>query len=234
MPESAKVTYQKDLFCLSCGYNLRGLSGDPVRCPECGNDNPLEAILTPAATIAGQLRRLETAPTLCVAAVVSLLGGTVLLLSTIEMSFLDPRQLTAAIGVGFIVCAPIFWHIGSRRFASSCLHDPAWRRALARFILLSLVAFPVVYGACIIMLSVPFWIASKIDSEAGLLFSVVAICFSIASLWITFRIARLIHRRTTAIIIPLQRKVAVRLANEESPYKPPRSERDQAKRVDDE
>lgn len=24
-----------DLYCLQCGYNLRGQSGDPRRCPEC-------------------------------------------------------------------------------------------------------------------------------------------------------------------------------------------------------
>ena len=31
----------RDLYCLQCGYNLRGLSGDPRRCPECGHMNPL-------------------------------------------------------------------------------------------------------------------------------------------------------------------------------------------------
>jgi uncharacterized protein YxjI len=28
-----------DRFCLRCAYNLRGLAGDPVRCPECGTPN---------------------------------------------------------------------------------------------------------------------------------------------------------------------------------------------------
>jgi hypothetical protein len=30
-----------DWACLRCGYNLRGLVGDPIRCPECGHSNPL-------------------------------------------------------------------------------------------------------------------------------------------------------------------------------------------------
>ncbi len=44
MPESAPQTkasapLDRDLYCLQCEYNLRGLSGDPVRCPECGRLN---------------------------------------------------------------------------------------------------------------------------------------------------------------------------------------------------
>lgn len=28
-----------DLYCYACGYNLRGLSGKRIRCPECGVNN---------------------------------------------------------------------------------------------------------------------------------------------------------------------------------------------------
>jgi hypothetical protein len=31
--------------CQHCGYDLFGLAGDPVRCPECGGANPYTAIL---------------------------------------------------------------------------------------------------------------------------------------------------------------------------------------------
>ncbi|MBN2447615.1 MAG: hypothetical protein JXO22_12855 [Phycisphaerae bacterium] len=30
-----------NLECLHCGYSLRGLPGDPIRCPECGTDVPV-------------------------------------------------------------------------------------------------------------------------------------------------------------------------------------------------
>ena len=48
----------RDLYCLTCGYNLRGLSGDPVRCPECGNLNPIGDVEIPAEIITKQLRRM--------------------------------------------------------------------------------------------------------------------------------------------------------------------------------
>ena len=34
-PGSPSPPEDLDLYCLECGYNLRGHSGDPRRCPEC-------------------------------------------------------------------------------------------------------------------------------------------------------------------------------------------------------
>lgn len=61
-----------DLFCLTCGYNLRGLFGDPVRCPECGSTNDLGSALVPAHYIRNVLRAMEEAPAQCLC--VSLFG----------------------------------------------------------------------------------------------------------------------------------------------------------------
>lgn len=30
---------EDDVHCLRCGYNLRGLASDPIRCPECAHEN---------------------------------------------------------------------------------------------------------------------------------------------------------------------------------------------------
>jgi hypothetical protein len=66
-PESGPRAIEHDLFCLECGYNLRGLHGDPVRCPECGYDNPVGLLEVLAARITEHLRRMETSLVTCVA-----------------------------------------------------------------------------------------------------------------------------------------------------------------------
>ncbi|MFQ5461023.1 MAG: hypothetical protein ACE5E5_00175 [Phycisphaerae bacterium] len=60
---------RQDLFCLHCGYNLRGLSGDPRRCPECGRQSAVADMLIPADQIRKALRRLETGPALATSVV---------------------------------------------------------------------------------------------------------------------------------------------------------------------
>lgn len=49
-----------DLFCLTCGYNLRGLRGDPVRCPECGDDHSSLTLLRLQVNAAAWEPRLVT------------------------------------------------------------------------------------------------------------------------------------------------------------------------------
>ena len=59
-----------DLLCEGCGYNLRGLSGDVIRCPECAQVNVVADIAEiPESLIAAWLRRAEAAPLVCVAAI---------------------------------------------------------------------------------------------------------------------------------------------------------------------
>lgn len=83
MPSSPDARLDEDLYCIECGYNLRGLSGDPRRCPECGYDNPLNELIIPARIIRRQMIRLESAPTFAFAATLMLaLGGLLLILGS--------------------------------------------------------------------------------------------------------------------------------------------------------
>jgi arginyl-tRNA synthetase len=43
--EPPATPLDRDLYCPTCGYNLRGLSGDPIRCPECGRHMPRSELL---------------------------------------------------------------------------------------------------------------------------------------------------------------------------------------------
>ncbi|MFN0135846.1 MAG: hypothetical protein ACKVS9_06980 [Phycisphaerae bacterium] len=49
-----------DLYCLRCGYNLRGLSGVLVRCPECGEENAIELVTETAPLISAHIARVES------------------------------------------------------------------------------------------------------------------------------------------------------------------------------
>jgi len=119
-----------DLYCLSCGYNLRGLSGDPRRCPECGYDNPLGDLVIPAHLIQLQLRNMETAPVISIAA---LLVASVIL----PPIALNASAACAMVGlgvVGLLVAA------GATKFRSSCLGKSQWAEMFVKFQLIGLGA----------------------------------------------------------------------------------------------
>lgn len=48
-----------DLYCVECGYNLRGLTGEVLRCPECGTNNPLTDLAPAASAIQRHIRNME-------------------------------------------------------------------------------------------------------------------------------------------------------------------------------
>lgn len=67
---------ETDALCRRCDYNLRGLAGDPVRCPECGQVNSLADLLD-IVTPARRIRALQGAGDALVLASFSLAGGLV-------------------------------------------------------------------------------------------------------------------------------------------------------------
>lgn len=114
----------EDLYCLTCGYNLRGLSGDPVRCPECGGYNNLGIVTLPASYIRRAHREMETLPTLCVAQVA---GFVLSLLFT--MVVWPGNLIPILIGVGFIGA----WFFTRSRVRRSFDNQPGWGGILRDF-----------------------------------------------------------------------------------------------------
>jgi hypothetical protein len=74
MPESQQSPLDFDARCVRCGYRLRGLAGDPVRCPECFFENP-SAELIRRHSDAARLNRLRGAGDAFLLALIALAAG---------------------------------------------------------------------------------------------------------------------------------------------------------------
>jgi len=211
----------RDLYCLECGYNLRGLSGDPRRCPECGHDNPMSELTLPAEIIKEQLKRMETAPTACVAAILiaglfylaffgALLvwandGGYTVPSSarcSLDPDVSDPSFVLVSLCglVGVAVVAAFIWSARARSFREACQGNPAWRPALRRYhrVALTIVApLGVAIVVTGLLLRSNEWLVLLID---GMLLLGV------------YFLGRWARRELKLIIDPLQRETAVRIA----------------------
>jgi len=210
------AVHDYNLYCLTCGYNLRGLSGDPIRCPECGNLNPVGDVELPAPIIDRQLRNMETAPTVCVAAVLfglpSVAWSVRLLVAAVRHGYsLDGVIFLGTTGV---LCA-IVWTASMVVFRKSCVGKPGWGGVLLHYHL---------YGLLLCSLVVAWAVAgSWLLSEGALPYGgnrmriLEAACG--LGLWITliltlFLRLRGFHRRLTEPMRVLQREVAVTVARD--------------------
>ena len=57
-PGAAAPGAPADVHCVACGYNLRGLTGDPVCCPECGRLNRVQVGAAPQTYVEAELAAL--------------------------------------------------------------------------------------------------------------------------------------------------------------------------------
>jgi hypothetical protein len=221
-PESASAQSESkpnapieiDLYCLECGYNLRGLSGDPVRCPECAFLNPIGDVEIPAPIISKQLRRMETAPAASVLGFLFLLPLLGLWAAIIDDGVWLDADAIVCVGV------PTFgslltWIVGAYRFRSSCLGRPGWLATLLRYQLIALLLVAVigiVFGcaACVVKLS-SGPVAAYDRLAAYALGGLAAFLLVLA---VILRGLRPVHRWLKAPMEQLQRQVAVRLARD--------------------
>ncbi len=117
------IAGEADFYCAGCGYNLRGLAGDPKRCPECGQTNPISCPAVTSEVLDKELRKLESGPTFCVAG---------LLVIAVSVLF------TRIAGSGPLCCAAdvigvAVWWMGVIGYADSCGSLPGWQMALVHF-----------------------------------------------------------------------------------------------------
>ncbi len=198
----------EDLYCLHCGYNVRGLPGDPVRCPECGNDNAINDLEVPSKLIRRALRALETGAALCGASTATLALFVLPFSAAAASVYLDDDIILYVWSFLFAVtlaCAGALV-AGMRRFRASCGGNPQWRNALLGFVCLSCLIAALAWTAlamgviCIAM----FFFGVGLPRPVALLLMVVAYALFAAGVLIYQYARRSIHR--------LQRETAARLA----------------------
>ena len=195
----------EDLYCMTCGYNLRGLSGDPVRCPECGGRNSLGVVAVPAAYIRSALRHMETAPTLDVALA---LGAAACVLLAVLLPW--PELFYPIVpGVALVVMWWATFQYTKRSFAAQA----GWGRIVLDFhIAAVLIDLPVVSLAVVVYVghpqtgSGPSWPG---PSWSLYVFVALAVASFLAIPW-GLRIYRAARRRLTT----MQHEAAVRIARE--------------------
>lgn len=128
----AWINSLESLYCPSCGYNLRGQIGDPVRCPECGVQTTRQELIIPAWAITRALRLMEGSPTACVGCAIACLTCVGLASIPIADSPIVEMSLAALFALG--------WFAARARMRQVFGNQPGWSRVLRDFHIAALFA----------------------------------------------------------------------------------------------
>lgn len=126
------VVAREDLYCPSCGYNLRGLMGDPLRCPECGTQTALHELIIPARAITRVLRLMEGSPTACVGCAIGFL--TCILLASVPIP--GPPMIEIIVAAFCL----LGWFAARARMRQVFANQPGWAGVLRDFHVAALFA----------------------------------------------------------------------------------------------
>ena len=193
---------------VNCGYNLRGHSGDPIRCPECGHTNQLADLEVPAEFMARALRRMETGAALCGATMSALLYWLLPVLAVMLFPPHAPPPLyTWAFVFTAIAASVAFWIVGVLFFRASCGGKRGWFGALLRFNALACL----IAGMGVSVIVLLWWCSLVVKASrpaipvAEILFVIVCVPgLSFGTVWL-YRLGKRMIRR-------LQRETAARYA----------------------
>lgn len=95
--------------CISCSYNLQGLTGLIVRCPECGRQNPIWIAVLPEHKVQRQMKLAETLPSAC--------GGGLVVAGLVSLLFFTGNRrvvpfVGVVVGISLLVAAFAFYRFG--------------------------------------------------------------------------------------------------------------------------
>ncbi|MCC6357506.1 MAG: hypothetical protein IT450_02075 [Phycisphaerales bacterium] len=192
----------EDVFCIGCGYNLRGLSGEMIRCPECGDSTPAEVLEYPAALIRKYLRKLES----------HLALGVAMLLMALPAIYTGVTDPNAGSAIALLLLA-IAWVALITNFRKLCNGRTDWRRGIFRSHVVGCLA-------CIAVVAVVAGsvIASDLLLGPGRMWRGYRMLAGVAAfpviVVVLVPIARRLHKWLTASMTVMRREVAVSLAKE--------------------
>jgi hypothetical protein len=127
MLDSPQSPIDFDARCVRCGYRLRGLSGDPVRCPECFFENPRAELLRRHSDVA-RLNRLRGAGDAFLLALLAFAAGPWLWWRSGPMPLALP-----VLGVGGLLAYQAL-AVCRRILPEDRLADESWRPLFFRYV----------------------------------------------------------------------------------------------------
>ena len=114
----------ENLYCITCGYNLRGLGTDPRRCPECNAEYSVEELRLPADLVSRELWQLEVCPKWSVVGMWIAAAGVLPMVIGGSWNF-----CTGAV----MVLGLVVWGVGALGFALACWFKRGWWRVLLTY-----------------------------------------------------------------------------------------------------
>lgn len=215
-PESSKhAGLNRDLYCPGCGYNLRGLPREVVRCPECGRESSAEDLEIPADVITRTLNELESATAYSLLCLLGLIGMAAF--AAFDRSFWNHSQGWLLRWVFFFLAIASGLALALFFSRRSCQKHPDWPAALFRYHLFG--------GLMILGAGATFAAILWITAEAGQVRRGTTTNLSqLGRLWLIgilalfgvfVLIARFTYRKATLRLRELQRDVAMRIARRE-------------------
>ena len=195
----ASGAIDEDIYCLHCGYNLRGLAGDPVCCPECGNLNDLGTAAIPAEMIAKSMRSMETAPTMC--------AGFAFALVVLASPFLFVARYDTICVLTVAIPATLGWIPFYFRMKRVYENRTGWRGILRDF---HIATFCCAAAAPACWFTIIF-IMRRQNLPAGL---VVAVAVAMAIAAALFVLGLRVYRSAQRRMVSMQHDAAVRMAKE--------------------
>ncbi len=178
---------EDDVHCLRCGYNLRGSTSDPIRCPECAHENVVADLRLSPERLEEKLKELARVGTFSAFGILMTIAPTLAwtwneVAASLFAIPITPRIGLVTMGIGFPIA---FWSV--RSFRRLCHGRHGWQEAMVRYCGYGLL-WPIWYAGFTLACSLWFDPASLVGRMITQVASYLGVLLLAA--WIHRRIGR--------------------------------------------